>query len=108
MHGIMPGLGSVRHGTDVPWTGCARLASATPRVSFYVSLVGGGLRLSGPSSENNGSVRVYRSVMRTLNSSYIGVYTHKYVVTGHEGWTSIGALSEVWVGVVGTLTLDLW
>ena len=34
---------------------------------------------------------------------YIGAYTHKYI--GHEncklvgvGWTSIGALSEVWVG----------
>ena len=34
---------------------------------------------------------------------YIGAYTHKYI--GHEianwwgsGWTSIGALSEMWVG----------
>jgi hypothetical protein len=28
------------HGTDVTWTGCARLGSATRHVSFYVSLVG--------------------------------------------------------------------
>jgi hypothetical protein len=48
--------------------------------SFYVSLVGGGLRLSGPSSGSNGSVRVYRRVIfgkqnwrcvRTLCSQYI-------------------------------------
>ena len=51
------------HGTDVPRTGCARLGSATRRVSFYASLVGGGLRLSGPSSGSNGSVRVYRRVI---------------------------------------------
>ena len=38
---------------------CARLGSATRRVSFYASLVGGGLRLSG----SNGSVRVYRRVI---------------------------------------------
>ena len=37
---------------------CARLGSATRRVSFYAPLVGGGLRLSGPSSGGNGSVRV--------------------------------------------------
>ena len=42
---------------------CARLGSATRRVSFYVSLVGGGLRLSRPSSGSNGSVRVYRRVI---------------------------------------------
>ena len=30
---------------------------------WLASLVGGGLRLSGPSSGRNGSVRVYRSVM---------------------------------------------
>jgi hypothetical protein len=48
------------HGTDVPRTGCARLGSATPHVSFYVSLVDGGLRLPGTSSGSNGSVRVYR------------------------------------------------
>ena len=34
------------HGIDVPRTGCARLGSGTRHVSFYVSLVGGGLRLS--------------------------------------------------------------
>ncbi len=38
------------HGTDVSRTGCTRMGSTTRRVSFYVSLVGGGLRLSGPSS----------------------------------------------------------
>ena len=54
---------------------CARLGSSTRLVSFYTSLVGGGLRLSGSSSGRNGSVRVYRSVIRTLCS-----------------------LSEVWVG----------
>jgi hypothetical protein len=37
------------HDTDVPRTLCARLGSPTRRVSFYASLVGGGLRLSGPS-----------------------------------------------------------
>ncbi len=51
------------HVTDVPRTGCARLGSADRRVSFYASLVGGGLRLSGPSSGSNGSVRVYRRVI---------------------------------------------
>ena len=51
------------HGSDVPRTGCARLSSAARRVSFYTSLVGGGLRLSGPSSGSNGSVRVYRRVL---------------------------------------------
>jgi hypothetical protein len=51
------------HGTGVSQTGCKRLGSATRRVSFYVSLVGGGLRLSGPSSGNNGGVRVYRRVI---------------------------------------------
>ena len=51
------------HGTDVSRTGCARLGSVTRRVSFYTSLVGGGLRLSRSSSGSNGSVRVYRSVM---------------------------------------------
>ncbi len=50
------------HRTDVPRTGCARMGSETRRVSFYVSMVGGGLRLSGPSSGTNGSVRVYRRV----------------------------------------------
>ena len=38
------------HDTDVSWTGCERLGSETRRSSFYVSLVGGGLRLSGPGS----------------------------------------------------------
>ena len=42
---------------------CARLGSATRRVSFFVSLVGGGLRLSRPSSGSNGSVRLYRRVI---------------------------------------------
>ena len=51
------------HGSDVPRTGCARLSSAARRVSLYTSLVGGGLRLSGPSSGSNGSVRVYRRVI---------------------------------------------
>jgi hypothetical protein len=51
------------HGTDVSRTGCARLGSATRRVSFYTSLVGGGLRLSGSSSGSNGSVRVYGRVI---------------------------------------------
>jgi hypothetical protein len=51
------------HGFDVTRTGCAQLGSAARRVSFYTSLVGGGLRLSGPSSGNNGSVRVYRRVI---------------------------------------------
>ena len=35
------------YGTDVPRTGCTRMGSVTRRVSFYASLVGGGLRLSG-------------------------------------------------------------
>jgi hypothetical protein len=48
--------------------GMCTTGSATRRVSFYASLVGGGLRLSGPSSGSNGSVRVYRSCMRTLCS----------------------------------------
>ncbi len=58
-------VGSVCVGvtTLMPRTGCPRLGSATRHVSFYVSLVGGGLRLSGPSSGSNGSVRVHRSVM---------------------------------------------
>ena len=47
---------------------CARLGSATRRVSFYSSLVGGGLRLSGTSSGSNGSVRVYRGVIQTICS----------------------------------------
>ncbi len=51
------------HVSDVPQTGCARLGSTARRVSFYTSLVGGGLRLSGPSSGSNGSVRVYRRVI---------------------------------------------
>jgi hypothetical protein len=51
------------HGTDVPRTGCARLGLTTRRVSFYASVVGGGLRLSGPSSGSNGSVQVYRRVI---------------------------------------------
>jgi hypothetical protein len=88
------------YGTDVPRTGCARLGSATRRVSFYTSLVGGGLRLSGPSSGSNGSVRVYRRVIfgeqnwREMHANvmiliYIGEYVHKYI--GHEianwwGW----------------------
>ena len=42
---------------------CEGLGSATRLVSFYSSLVGGGLRLSGPSSGGNGSVRVYRRVI---------------------------------------------
>ena len=51
-----------REGTTVPlmcrgWE-CARLGSAIRRVSFYVSLVGGGLRLSGSSSGNNGNVYI--------------------------------------------------
>ncbi len=51
------------HGTDVPRTGCTRMGSATRHVSFYASLVGGGLRLSGPSSGSNGSDWVYRRVI---------------------------------------------
>ena len=31
------------HGTDVSQTGCVRMGSSTRLVSFYVSLVGGGL-----------------------------------------------------------------
>jgi hypothetical protein len=38
---------------------CVRLGSGTRHVCFYVSLVGGGLRPTG-------SVRIYRSVIRTL------------------------------------------
>ena len=38
---------------------CARLGSATRCIFFYESLVGGGLRPSGPSSGSSGSVRVY-------------------------------------------------
>ncbi len=72
------------HGTDVPRTGCARLGSATRRVSFYLSLVGGGLPLSGPSSGSSGSVRVYRRVI--------------FGKKNRVGWTSIGSLSDVWVG----------
>jgi hypothetical protein len=41
------------HVTDVPRTGCTRMGSETRRVSFYTSLVGEGLRLSGPSSGSN-------------------------------------------------------
>jgi hypothetical protein len=51
------------HGTDVTRTGCAQMGSATRHVSFYASLVGGGLRLSRPSSGSNSSVRVYRRVI---------------------------------------------
>jgi hypothetical protein len=42
----------------------------------------------GPSSGSTGSVRIYRSVMRTsvmfgcIHLIYIGAYTHKYI--GHE------------------------
>ncbi len=42
---------------------CARLGSTTRRVSFYASMVGGGLRLSRPSSGSNSRVRVYRRVI---------------------------------------------
>jgi hypothetical protein len=63
---------------------CARLGSSTRHVSFYASLVGGGLRLSRPSSGRNGSVRVYRRVI--------------FGKQNWVGWTSIGALSELWVG----------
>jgi hypothetical protein len=51
------------HDTDVSRTGCARMGSTTRRVSFYESLVDGGLRLSGSSLGRNGSVRVYKSCM---------------------------------------------
>ena len=52
-------------GTALMYLGreCARFGLATRRVSFYASLVGGGLRLSRPSSGSNGSVRVYRRVI---------------------------------------------
>ncbi len=50
------------HDTDVSRTGCTRLGSLTRRVSFYVSLVGGDLRLFGPSSGTNGSVGAYHSI----------------------------------------------
>ena len=42
---------------------CVRLGSATRLIFFYTSLVGGGLRPSGPSSGSSGSVRVYIRVM---------------------------------------------
>ena len=69
-------------GTALMYRGreCSRMGSATRRVSFYESLVGGGLSLSWPSSGNNGSVRVYRRVIfgkqnwrcaRTLCTEYI-------------------------------------
>ncbi len=45
---------------------CARLGSATRRVSFCASLDGGGLRPAGSSSESSGSVRVYIRALRTL------------------------------------------
>jgi hypothetical protein len=47
-------------GTALMYRGreCARLGSATQRI-FYASLVGGGLRPSGPSSGSSDSVRVY-------------------------------------------------
>jgi hypothetical protein len=70
---------------------CARLGSATRRVSFYTSLVGGGLRLSRPSSGSNGSVRVYRRVI-------FGKQNWRCAKLVGVGWTSIGALSEVCVG----------
>ena len=38
---------------------CARLGSATRRVSFYASLSDGGLRPSGSSSGSSSSVRIY-------------------------------------------------
>jgi hypothetical protein len=40
------------HDTDVPWTGCTQLGPADRHVSFYTSLVGGGLRFSGRRSEH--------------------------------------------------------
>jgi hypothetical protein len=50
-------------GTVLMWHGRdTRMGSTTRHVSFYVSLVGGGLRLSGSSSGSNGSVWVYRRV----------------------------------------------
>ena len=50
------------HGRDVhDW-----VRQPSRRVSFYTSLDGGGLRPSGPSSGNNGSVQVYIRVIRTL------------------------------------------
>jgi hypothetical protein len=73
---------------------CARLGSATRRVSFYASLGGGGLRPSGTSSGSTGiSVRKYISAMRTLlHRIYMGAYAHKYV--GHEtaNWWGWGGL----------------
>ncbi len=45
---------------------CARWGSATRHFSFYASLVGGGLRPSGTSSGSTGSVRICRSVIRTI------------------------------------------
>jgi hypothetical protein len=82
---------------------CVRLDSTTRRVSFYASLSGGGLRPSGSSSGSTVGTRIYirererytpntyryicTSVHRTRNCKLVGV-----------GSTSIGALSEVWVG----------
>ena len=59
-------VGSVCVGdTSLMWRGreCVQLGSATRHVSFYASLVGGGLRLSRSSSGSIGSVRVYRRVI---------------------------------------------
>jgi hypothetical protein len=64
------------HVTDMPRTGCARLGSATRRVSFYASLVGGGLRLSWPSLGCNGSVRVHRSGACELYAPNIHMCIH--------------------------------
>ena len=52
-------------GTELMCRGreCVRLGSATRHISFYTPLVGGGLRLSCPSSGSNGSVRVYGRVI---------------------------------------------
>jgi hypothetical protein len=75
-----------RHDTDVSRTGCVRLGSGTRRVSFYESLVGGGLRLSGSSSGSNGSVRVYRSDMRTLWSTVGGVEGGRRDAVSDSDW----------------------
>jgi hypothetical protein len=45
---------------------CTYLGSGTRRVSFYTSQVGGGLRPSGSFSGRIGSLRIYRSVLRTI------------------------------------------
>ena len=57
---------------------CARLGSTTRQVSFYVSLVGGGLRLSGPSSGNKACYRSMSTTGDPVQSGHRTVPDHHF------------------------------